>query len=493
MNIALADAFAPTTAETLILPLFADRPAPLSGPLETLAKTPGLGEASAKFKETGILYTLPGAPCRRLLTVGMGDAAEFSLDKLSRALAVAARVARDRLCERAGVLLAGLPEVESASAPRIVREATVALCLGLYAFKLLKTTDESPADPKEFLLMPDKNASREELSAALALGLAEAEGVCLARDLVNRPSNHASPAIVAETARELAARHGFSCRVHGRQEIEAMGMGAFAAVAQGSRAEPAFIVLDTDPDGGKPLVLIGKGVTFDTGGISLKPAAKMEEMKSDMAGAAAVLGCLETLGRLGGGRGASRVIGLLPCTDNMPDGGSVKPGDVVESLAGLTVEIVNTDAEGRLLLADALAFAARLSPSTIIDAATLTGACRIALGVHYAGVFSPSDEFAERIRVTGAGVGDRFWRLPLDELFAEELKSDTADLKNVGRREGGAITAAMFLKRFVPEGASWAHLDIAPTSFVDAASDLWPKGATGFGVRTLAALARGQD
>ena len=191
MNIALADASALATAETLILPLFADRPADLSGPLEALAQTPGLAETAAKFKETCLLYTLPGAPCRRLLTVGLGDAAEFSAERLSRALAVAARVARDRLCERVGVLLAGSPQTEGVDAARVVREAAVALRLGLYAFTLLKTTDDAPADPAEFLLATDESAPREELSAALALGLAEAEGVCLARDLVNRPSNHA--------------------------------------------------------------------------------------------------------------------------------------------------------------------------------------------------------------------------------------------------------------------------------------------------------------
>ncbi|EPR44705.1 cytosol aminopeptidase [Desulfovibrio sp. X2] len=490
MDIRIAAYDSASGLDTLILPLAADSAPALPEPFTGLAATPGLAEASSKHKETAFLYAPEGSPCRRLAAVGLGEAKELDAARLRQAVAAGARLARERKTARLGVSLAGLPTVPGvADEAALVREAALAVRLALYSFRELKTEGEVPVDPEEVLLLT--NGSGEELSAALALAEAEAAGMLMARTLVNRPSNLASPDALAETAREIAERHGFFCQVLGRAEIEDLGMGAFAAVAQGSRSDPRFIVVDTDPkSAAAPLVLVGKGVTFDTGGISLKPSAGMEEMKSDMAGAAAVLGCLEAMGMLGRAAGLCRVVGLLPCTDNMPDGGSVKPGDVVRTLSGLTVEIVNTDAEGRLLLCDALAYAKRFSPERIIDLATLTGACRIALGVHYAGVFSADEALAARIRETGATLGDKFWPLPLDEAFAKELESETADLKNVGRREGGAITAAMFLKRFVPEGASWAHLDIAPTAFADAASELCPKGGTGFGVRTLLALAR---
>lgn len=489
MNIRIAAPGAVVPCDTLLLLLFeGPDKAPvlpdLPPALTALAATPGLAEASAKYKETGLLYAPADAPCRRLLCVGCGPAAEFDVARLRTVAAAAARLARERGAATLALLLEGLPLPGAVS----VREAALAARFGLYRFRELKTANDIPPDPEDLvLLVGDASASD-----ALVLAEAEAAGIALARDLVNRPSNHATADMLAGEARELASRHGFSCQVMDRAAIEEIGMGAFAAVAQGSRGEPRFVILDTDPDGGRPICFVGKGVTFDTGGISLKPAAKMEEMKSDMAGAAAVLGCLEAIGRLGGGKADRRVVGLLPLTDNMPDGGSIKPGDVVRTLSGLTVEIINTDAEGRLLLCDALAFASRLEPELVVDLATLTGAARVALGIQYAAVFSPDDALATRIRATGLPLGDKFWPMPLDEAYAKELESDTADLRNVGRREGGAIIAAMFLKRFAPEGVSWAHLDIAPTAFQDTATDFWPKGATGFGVRTLLALARGE-
>ncbi len=489
MNIRLADPAAFAGCDTLILPLLEgpDRKRAaqvLPGALAVLAKTPGLDDAPFAPKETALLYAPDGAPCRRVLTVGCGAAEGLDTARLRAAVAAAARLARERRAGSLAVCLAGLP----LPTQEAVREAALALRFGLYRFLELKTGDDLPPDPEDAALLPGEAGGDGDPAAALRLAEAEAAGVALARDLVNRPGNHATAARIAEEARALAVRHGFSFQVMDRAAIEALGMGAFAAVAQGSRAEPCFVVLDTAPEGGRPLCLVGKGVTFDTGGISLKPAAKMEEMKSDMAGAAAVLGCLEALGRLGSPR---RVAGLLPLTDNMPDGGGVKPGDVVRTLSGLSVEIINTDAEGRLLLADALAFAARLEPEAVVDLATLTGAARIALGVHYAAVFSPDGELARRIREAGLPLGEKFWPMPMDEVYAKELESDVADLRNVGRREGGAIIAAMFLKRFAPEGVPWAHLDIAPTAFQDAATDFWTKGATGFGVRTLIALAGG--
>jgi leucyl aminopeptidase len=312
--------------------------------------------------------------------------------------------------------------------------------------------------------------------------------VYLARDLVNTPANVATPSFLAETAETLGREHGFKVRVIEADEAEGMGMGCFAAVFQGSPEPAKLIVIDAAPKGAereRPLVFVGKGVTFDTGGISIKPSAKMDEMKGDMAGAAAVLGFFEALGRLGAPR---RVVGILPCTENMPGGAATRPGDVVTSYAGKTVEIVNTDAEGRLLLCDALTFAAEFDPLAVVDLATLTGACLVALGTDVAAVFSANDLLAESIAELGARVGDLYWRMPLWDRYFESLKSDVADMKNVGPREGGAVNAALFLKQFAPASAPWAHLDIAGPAFATTATALTAKGGTGFGVRTLLAL-----
>jgi leucyl aminopeptidase len=284
-------------------------------------------------------------------------------------------------------------------------------------------------------------------------------------------------------ARDLAAEFGFGVQVFGPEEIIGMGMGSFASVFRGSDTPARFVVLDSNPDGGRPLVFVGKGVTFDTGGISLKPSAKMHEMKGDMAGAAAILGLFRTLGRAGGG--GRRVVGLLPCTENVPGSRATKPGDVVTAMNGKTVEILNTDAEGRLILADALAYSARFEPEILVDLATLTGACLVALGTKVAAVFATTAELDQRIREGGSRAGERYWPMPLWAEYGAPLKSDVADLKNIATREGGAIYAAMFLKNFVPEGVDWAHLDIAGPAWTDENASVFRPGGTGFGVRTL--------
>jgi len=261
--------------------------------------------------------------------------------------------------------------------------------------------------------------------------------------------------------------------------------GAFTAVAQGSR-EPAYlIVLEHAPAGHEhepPIVLVGKGITFDTGGISIKPSQKMEAMKDDMAGAAAVLGAMHIIGRM---KTARRVIGLMPCTENMPDGKAYKPGDVITSLSGQTIEVISTDAEGRMVLCDALTYARRYAPQLIVDAATLTGACIIALGDRVAGLMSNHEELTETIRDLGARTGERFWPLPLWDFYFDDIKSDVADFKNVGDRKAGSIIGGMFLKQFIDDGTPWAHLDIAGPCWSEKDLTVTPKGATAFGVRTL--------
>ncbi|NBQ91831.1 MAG: leucyl aminopeptidase [Betaproteobacteria bacterium] len=311
------------------------------------------------------------------------------------------------------------------------------------------------------------------VTVGLRRGSAVASGVELARECANRPANHATPTFLAEQARALARQHGFKVQVLDLAAVKKLGMGSFMAVAQGSEEPLKFIVLQYEGAAKTqaPVVLVGKGITFDTGGISIKPAPEMDEMKFDMSGAASVLGAFKALGEL---KPRVNVVGLIPACENMPGGRAVKPGDVVKSMSGQTIEILNTDAEGRLILCDALTYAERFKPAAVIDIATLTGACVIALGHHHSGLFTPDDELAEDLLQAAKRSLDPAWRMPLDEEYADALKSNFADMGNVGGRAGGSITAAMFLKKFTAR-YRWAHLDIAGTAWKSGVH----KGATG--------------
>ncbi|MBV2217998.1 MAG: leucyl aminopeptidase, partial [Diaphorobacter sp.] len=304
-------------------------------------------------------------------------------------------------------------------------------------------------------------------------------GVEFAREWANRPANHATPTLVANAAKTLAKYPGVQCQVLGPTEVAKLGMGAFLAVAQGSDQPLRLVELRYNGAARTqaPVVLVGKGITFDTGGISLKPAAEMDEMKFDMGGAASVLGVFRALAEL---RPAINVVGLIPACENMPDGKAVKPGDVVTSMSGQTIEILNTDAEGRLVLCDALTYAARFKPAAVVDIATLTGACVVALGGLRSGLFASDDLLAEQLLSAGDAALDPCWRMPLDDEYAEGLKSNFADMANVAGRAGGSITAAKFLQRFVGD-TPWAHLDIAGTAWKGGAA----KGATGRPVALL--------
>ena len=329
----------------------------------------------------------------------------------------------------------------------------------------------APALDRVSLVCPA--GAQAALQAALARGAAIGQGVTLARECANRPGNHCTPTFLAEEARRLGRTFGLKVQVLERKDVEKLGMGAFLAVAQGSAQPLKFIVAQWQGAGRSqaPIVLVGKGITFDTGGISLKLAAEMDEMKFDMGGAASVLGTLRALAEL---KAQVNVVGLIAATENMPGGRAVKPGDVVTSMSGQTIEILNTDAEGRLILCDALTYAQRFKPAAVVDIATLTGACVIALGHQRSGLFSPDDALAEELLQAGDAALDPCWRMPVDDEYDEALKSSFADMGNVGPRAGGAITAAMFLKRFA--GAyRWAHLDIAGTAWKSGAA----KGATG--------------
>jgi leucyl aminopeptidase len=311
------------------------------------------------------------------------------------------------------------------------------------------------------------------VAAGLRTGEAIAAGTVLARSCANRPANHCTPTHLAAEARKLAKASGLKVEVLERKDCEKLGMGSFLSVAQGSDQPPKFIVLRYEgaAKSSAPVVLVGKGITFDTGGISLKPAAEMDEMKYDMGGAASVLG---TLCAVATAKAKVNLVGIIPACENMPSGRAVKPGDVVTSMSGQTIEILNTDAEGRLILCDALTYAERFKPAVVVDIATLTGACVIALGHHRSGLFSPDDALAAELMAAGDAAADPAWRMPMDEEYDEALKTHYADMANVGPRAGGSITAAMFLKRFTAR-LRWAHLDVAGTAWKSGAA----KGATG--------------
>ncbi len=336
------------------------------------------------------------------------------------------------------------------------------------------TKPSAPAAPK--LTSVALLGSRRESAAAsrgLARGQAVAAGVALARECGNRPANHATPSHLASEARKLGKQYGFDVDVLDRKQITKLGMGSFLAVAQGSAEPPRFIVMRYQgaAKSKAPVVLVGKGITFDTGGISLKPGAEMDEMKFDMCGAASVLGTMRAVGEI---KPKVNVVGLIAACENMPGGRAVKPGDVVTSMSGQTIEILNTDAEGRLILCDALTYAERFKPAAVVDIATLTGACVIALGSHHSGLFAADEGLGADLLAASQVALDPAWRMPLDEEYDEGLKSNFADMANIAGRAGGAITAAMFLKRFAGK-FPWAHLDIAGTAWKSGAA----KGSTG--------------
>ncbi len=374
-----------------------------------------------------------------------------------------------------------------------LRAATLALADACYVYAATKSrkkpkgdkdkAKEPPRITDAVIGVPEAEALREPFRQAVAI----ASGVREAREWANRPANHATPTMLGEAARALAKAPRVSCEVLGPKEVARLGMGSFQAVAQGSKEELRFIVLRYEgaAKSQAPVVLVGKGITFDTGGVSLKPAPEMDEMKFDMSGAASVLGVFRTLGEL---KPAVNVVGLIPACENMPDGGALKPGDVVTSMSGQTIEVLNTDAEGRLVLCDALTYAERFKPRAVIDIATLTGACVIALGGVRSGLFASDDGLADALQAAGDRAGDLCWRLPLDDDYAEALKTNFADVANVGGRPAGAVTAAKFLQRFASEFA-WAHLDIAGTAWKGGAA----KGATGRPVGLLVHYLLGQE
>jgi leucyl aminopeptidase len=443
------------------------------------------GDFGGRKDEVLVLYPGTASSIERVMLVGAGKREDFTLERLRRSVGSAVRQAErmgvadvafslghaDQLSEHMGAYLAALGAVEAA-------------ILAAWEFRELKT--QPPRDDRRtplasVTLVAHDDEEDEEFRRAVAYGRVTARSANLARELAARPGNVATPTHLAENAQRIASDFGMGITVLDRAGMQAEGMKALLAVAQGTDEEPRFIVLEYRGGGQDqaPLALIGKGVTFDSGGISIKPAERMEEMKYDMSGAAAVLGAMRGIAELKLG---TNVIGIVGATENLPSGRAVKPGDVIGSHLGRTIEVINTDAEGRLVLADALSYARRFKPAAMLDAATLTGAVVVALGHHAIGLMGNDGDLIDEVRSAGQRVGERCWPLPLWDEYRDQLDSLVADIKNSGGRQAGSITGGWFLKEFAGD-TPWAHLDIAGTAYRDEAAPYLRKGPTGVPTR----------
>ena len=446
------------------------------------------GDLEDKAGATLLLPDLTGVHAERVLLVSLGKEDEFGDKAWRDALGSAAKALACTPAKDAVIALADI-ELAKRDLPWRLHQAARILADGAYRFDTLKSDkdkkDKKHRGAKKLALLVTSELTAE-LDTAVLQGHAVATGMALAKDLGNLPGNLCTPTHLADTAESLGKQYEFDVEVLDRDDMKKLGMGSFLSVARGSHQPPKFIVMHYK--GGKtktkPIVLVGKGITFDTGGISLKPAAEMDEMKYDMCGAASVLGTFKAVAQMGL---PINLVGLIPTTENMPGGGATKPGDVVTSMSGQTIEVLNTDAEGRLILCDALTYAERFKPECVIDIATLTGACVVALGKIPSGLLANDDELAAEILKRGTESGDRAWQLPLWDEYQELLKSNFADMGNIGGRYAGTITAACFLSRFTKD-YKWAHLDIAGTAWVSGDA----KGATGRPVPLLSAFLIGR-
>ncbi len=445
------------------------------------------GDITGKHKSVTLLYTAHAIRAPRVFIAGLGSESSLTLEAVRRAAAaVAKRAAALKLRHLAFPIPSAAPG--GLSPEDFLYAALEGSVLSQYRFSKYITREQDTGLVERFTVCTPTPAEQRRFHPVVEYTRTVCEGVFWTRDIANAPPNEIYPETLAEAARQLGTQAGFSVRVLNKAQIERLGMGGLLGVNRGSARPPVFLILEywgtrrSQP----PVVLVGKGVTFDTGGISLKPAANMSEMKADLHGAASVIGTLAVVARL---KLPINLVGLVPATENMPSGSAMVPGDILRFLNGKTAEIDNTDAEGRLILADALAYAERYNPQAVIDLATLTGACVVALGHVVSGLFGNHRELLERLKRAGERTYERVWELPLYDEYAELLKSDVADLKNSGGRTAGAITAAIFLKHFIGN-YPWAHLDIAGTAIAPQETDYMPKGGTGVGVRLLTELLR---
>lgn len=465
---------------------------PLTGPLAELnTQVSGLlqelideTEFTGKEGATAVIRLGSGATVRKLGLVGLGAADSLSLDGLRRAAAAAARMAKKEKCTTLGLSLPIYQNHPAQTAQAAVEGATLAL----HQDNRFKSEDKSNGKTtlKHITLL-----DLADQEASIATAQAICEGVILARELTSAPANVVTPEVLAQTAQEIATAHGMDCEILERKQCEALGMGAYLGVALASDLPPKFIHLTYRPSGtpSRKLAIVGKGLTFDSGGLNIKGAGSgIEMMKIDMGGAAAVLGAAKAIGQL---KPSVEVHFISAAVENMISGKALRPGDILTASNGKTIEVNNTDAEGRLTLADALVFAEKLGVDAIVDLATLTGACIVALGDDIAGLFTENDDLATAISTAATAAGEKFWRLPMEAKYFDGMKSIVADMKNTGPRPGGSITAALFLKQFV-ENTPWVHLDVAGPVWTEKESGYNNPGGTGFGVRTLVEWVKAQ-
>jgi len=441
-------------------------------------------EFSGKHKEKLLLYPGSALAAERILLIGLGKEKGAGAERLRQALGTATSYLQERGLADFAVDLNSLA-IRNLSVDTLAQHLVEAVLLSGYRFLRYRTedADELPTLLKRLVILVEKKNQVKEATQGVHIAQAICRGVYLARDLVNEPGNAKPPEFLASQARAIAEETGMKCTILEKPELEQEGMGALLGVAQGSVREPRLIVLEYqgDRNNSQPIALVGKGVVFDAGGISLKPAEKMDEMKMDMAGGAAVLGALLAAALL---KLPVNLVGVIPAVENLPSGSAIRPGDILKSKSGKTIEVLNTDAEGRLILADALAYVQRYNPRVVIDLATLTGACIIALGHHASAVLGNHDGLIRQLIKAGEQTGERLWQLPLWDDYAAQIKSEVADVKNTGGRPAGTITAAAFLQKFAGD-FTWAHLDIAGTAWEDKGRPYSPKGGTGVGVRLL--------
>ena len=454
----------------------------LGGVISRLIKQ---GEIKGKLNEVTLVHSLGRLPAARVVVVGLGKQSELSLDRVRGAFAEACRLLRQKGCDSiaATALGMGVAGITPETAAQAVTEGA---WLGLYSFRRHITREAEYGEIGELTIVAAGESELAGLERGCAKGRTMAEATNRARDMANEPANYMTPAIMAETAKGLADEYGLDISVLEEEQMKELGMGALLGVARGSREPARFIILNyrgSDTDG-IDIALVGKGITFDSGGISIKPSEKMGEMKGDMAGGAAVISAMEALAQL---KPCINVMAVVPATENLPGGSAIKPGDVLTAMGGKTIEIISTDAEGRLVLADALSYVGKAGAKRIVDVATLTGACHIALGDVCSGAFGNNQELIDKVIAAGSEAGELIWPMPMYEQYKEQNKSDVADIKNAGGRYGGAITAAQFLAEFAGD-TPWVHIDIAGTFLSDKEKGYLTKGATGVSVRTLVNL-----
>jgi len=443
------------------------------------------GEFKAGANETVLLHAPAGIAAKRLLIVGLGKQSKAAVYGVRNAAGTAVRYAKPRGIRELAIALPAAGELDAAQSARAIVEGSYVGDFDPDTYR----SDRKDQSIQSLTIAVPAGADRKAVEAAFAEGVIVGESQNFARALVNEPGNKLTPTVLGARAAEMAKEVGIKCEVHSTDKLHELKMGAFWSVSQGSAEPPALIVMRYEPEGvknGPVLGLVGKGITFDTGGISIKPADNMEKMKYDMAGGAAMIGAMRAIALL---KPRVRVIGIVCAAENMPSGTAQKPGDVQTAMSGKTIEIINTDAEGRLVLADGLAYAKQLGATHLIDAATLTGACVVALGMVNAGGFSNDDDTWTKFDNALKTSGEKFWRLPLGDEYMDMIKSDIGDIKNTGGRWGGAITAAEFLHVFAEE-TPWIHLDIAGVAWVEDSRSYIAKGPSGIAVRSILEWAR---